>query len=296
MKKIKILNDYDLYLTYSWGNFNHGICGHTFEVIDYYIHLRNYLNVSILLCEDITIDTFKSAIVEKYSFSDEDIQNILSNTIFENRPIMLKGTNILFTDGEIDTIHNHVTLFFDNVFLFACGNKNVLNVKQSNWHVLLDHRVYNTTEHVNYVKKIDFKNLKKPVVQKNRTLIYATENCRLVDQTLINTLDDDLLIISNFTNFKGKNVINMRPPIKNIFEQFNKYIYTPLERRFDCSPRFIAECRYFNIEVEYKIDYLDIDSGLKYRKYDIENNFDSLEISNDNFIISYLLRTINENK
>jgi len=291
MKKIVMLNDYDLYLTYSWGNFNHGICGHTFEVIDYFNLLTNHMNVAILLCEDITYDTFEAAITEKYIFTSKQVKYIMDNTIFLNRPILLKGTNILFVDGEVDIIKDNTQLFFNNVFMFACGNKNVIHSK---YNVLLDQRVYQTDMGTHYVKKIDFKNIKIPEKHDNKTLIYATENCRLLSQDIVDTIADDMIIISNFSNFKETNntINNVRPPINNIFERFNKFIYTPISKKFDCSSRFVAECKYLNIEVEYMVDYFDEDLGLYYRKYDIENDFKSLELTNDDFIIEYLKELI----
>ena len=37
MNKILRLDpNYDLWLSYTWSNNNHGICGHTYEIIDYY--------------------------------------------------------------------------------------------------------------------------------------------------------------------------------------------------------------------------------------------------------------------
>jgi hypothetical protein len=60
--KIKKLKDYELYITYSWSTTNHGICGHTFEAIDYYILLSKHIKCAILLCEDITPETFRMAI------------------------------------------------------------------------------------------------------------------------------------------------------------------------------------------------------------------------------------------
>jgi hypothetical protein len=67
------------------------------------------------------------------------------------------------------------------------------------------------------------------------------------------------------------------------------YIYTPIDRKWDCSPRMIAECKYFGIPVIYDNDidedYLKIDTGLMVRKWDIENNFDSLYLDDSDIII-----------
>ena len=58
--------------------------------------------------------------------------------------------------------------------------------------------------------------------------------------------------------------------MKNMFNEFDTYIYTPVPRHFDCSPRLIAECALFDRRVEYcDIDYFDV--GLETRKKDIES-------------------------
>ena len=77
-------------------------------------------------------------------------------------------------------------------------------------------------------------------------------------------------------------------PVDNIFEKFGTYIYTPTKGSADCSPRFIAECKHYGKETVYhNVDesYLNRDPGLKYRRYDIENDFDSINLKpNDNII------------
>ena len=78
---ITILNDHEIYLTYSWNYTNHGICGHTFEVIDYYLLLKNHFNIGILLQENIDQEIFRKAISEKYNLDDIEIQDILDNTV-----------------------------------------------------------------------------------------------------------------------------------------------------------------------------------------------------------------------
>lgn len=54
----------------------------------------------------------------------------------------------------------------------------------------------------------------------------------------------------------------------------------------DCSPRFIAECRYFNREIKYFNKFWNL--GLKVRKFDIENNFEKLFLTEEDKIIEYL--------
>jgi hypothetical protein len=67
-----------------------------------------------------------------------------------------------------------------------------------------------------------------------------------------------------------------------------KFYYTKVNKKFDCSPRFIAECEYYNKEVVYLIDYLEEDKGLFWRKYDIENNFKSIFLNENDEIIKII--------
>jgi hypothetical protein len=79
------------------------------------------------------------------------------------------------------------------------------------------------------------------------------------------------------------------PPVDYIFEQFTKYVYTPVPRKWDCSPRFIAECKWYGKEVVYhNIDYWDVDHGLRIRKWDLDNDFESLNLTPNDDIIKIL--------
>ena len=79
-------------------------------------------------------------------------------------------------------------------------------------------------------------------------------------------------------------------PVANIFSKFDTYIYTPTrsDLKFDCSPRFIAECKFYNKDVIYHDiddDYLEEDTGLKWRRYDVENDFDSICLKRNDHIV-----------
>lgn len=290
---VKLDPSYDLWLSYTWSNVNHGICGHTFEVIDYYYILKEHYKVGILIGEDMEWDTFESSIRSKYAFTDDEIQDFKENTQFHKRPKLVVGSNILFTDGGIVNIEG-TTLLFDNVFFFACGNKEIKDNQYNNWYVLQDDRVYEpvSVNGINYKKRILFDKLKPISSSKDRALVYATKNCRNLDsyEELLQ-YNKDILAITNKEN-KPEQVNGFEfviPPVENLFEQFTTYIYTPVKRKWDCSPRFIAECRYYGKEVVFhNIDYWDEDHGLRVRQWDIDNDFDSLYLKPDDEIIDIL--------
>lgn len=296
MSKIAQLDpSYDLWLTYSWSSVNHGICGHTYEVIDYFYILKNYFKVGILLCEDTDWDTFEKSIRSKYAFTEEEILEYKNNTVLLNRPRLLRGKNILFTDGGIVNTRD-LTLLFDNVIYFACGNKEVKNNTKNNSWILQDDRVYDSVKcnGINYKKKILFEKLKPISVSKDAVLVYATKNCRNLDSyEELSQYGNNILAITNKEN-KPKDIQGVTfviPPVAELFEQFTTYVYTPVKRKWDCSPRFIAECKYYGKQVIYHdIDYWDTDLGLYWRKWDIDNNFESLFLTGDDEIVPILKR------
>ncbi len=294
MSKITQLDtSYDLWLSYTWSNNNHGICGHTYEVIDYYHILRNDFKVGILLCEDIDWPTFESSIRGKYDFTDAEIEDMQSNTVFANRPTLVRGRNILFTDGGVVNM-KAVTLLFDNIFYFACGNKEIKDNDKDNVWILQDDRVYEPVKQngINYKKKILFDRLKKLGPSKNSVLVYATKNCRHLDsyEELLQ-YGKDILVITNKENQPkpAQGFTFVVPPVDNLFEQFSTYVYTPVPRKWDCSPRFIAECKYYGKSVVFhNIDYWSEDHGLRVRQWDIENDFDSLCLRPSDDIVNIL--------
>lgn len=298
MSKIVNLNDdCDLWITYSWSKNNHGVCGHIYEVIDYFYILKNYFKVGILLCEEIDWTLFERCIKSKYNFNVEEIEEYKKNTFFTKRPSLLKGKNILFTDGGVVNTSS-VTLLFDNIFYFACGNKEIKNNNRDNVWILQDDRVYEPVikNGINYKKKILFDKLQVIESSLDARLIYITKNCRSMDNfDELLQYGNNILAITNEEN-KPKEKLGFRfliPPVDKLFEKFSTYIYTPIERKWDCSPRFIAECKYYNKKVIYhKIDYWKEDLGLYWRKWDIENNFNSLFLKIDDPIVEIFKQII----
>lgn len=293
------LSEYDLVISYSWGIHPHGISGHTYEVIDYYFLLKDFFKCCILLCENVDKNMLEVAIREKYDFTEDEIADILSHTIYSHLPKLVKGKNILFTDGGIVKLSN-VTLLFNSIFMFACGNLDVKNNTKRNVHILQDDRVYDpvNTNGINYKKKILFSRLKKVdlATVQDQTLLYLTNNCRRIDDITFNDIADRypgrfLCVVNADHNYGSQSdrFTFVVPPVSDIFQQFTRYIYTPIPRKFDCSPRFIAECKFYNKEVVYhNIDYWDEDRGLYWRWWDINNDFSSLHLTKTDDIIRIL--------
>lgn len=323
MNYIKLDESYDLFLSMTW-NFdnNHGISGHLYEIIEYYCLLKDHFKVGIVICEDMDWNVIEKAISTKYNLNKEEVLEIKDNCFFYSRPKIMSGKNILFVDGGFTrtSLRDGIVLSFDNIFSFRCSNKDFhYNLPYKNITLLQDQRVYNDGDNkiaINYKKKIKFDIYNSIRKKDTKTaLLYITTNCRkLCDDYLLDVIMnykfEKYIILTNqpdlykdkLKNFK--NVSFPKMPLENIFEKFDTYIYTPtysVTKRglgcFDCSPRFIAECKYYDKEVIYDNideDYLKIDTGLKYRKLDIENNFESIILKENDDVIDIIRNEISK--
>lgn len=261
---------------------DHGVSGHLYELIEYYYYFKFYKNVNccILIPFNFKIETFIKAL-NKYCFTISEISDIVKNTVIENNIKIIKG-NVLFVDGFKSYFKNIV--IDGKKYAFRCS----LNSGFDDGIIFQDLRLYNDYQKnsIRYIKKILFnkyKNIKN--CDENNALIYATRNCRELSEEYFNNI---LKKYNNFNkiyvvsekpyDFLNKPFINLTPPVDNIFEIFNTFIYTPVNtkycKEFDCSPRFPAECKYYNKEIVYDIPYFY--NGLNIRIYDIENHFESL--------------------
>lgn len=302
-KILQLDKNYDLWLSYSWSNSNHGVCGHTFEVIEYYTILKEKFKVGILLAEDISWGDFENSIRSKYDFSEDEISAFKEDTVFANRPRLVSGSNIIFTDGGVKSTKECV-LLFENIIHLACGDLEIKDNSEDNVWILQDDRVYESVLNngINYKKKILFSRFKDIGDSDPIALLYGTKNCRHINQSdyedISRMINSDIIAITNEENkpdYKIPGIDFVVPPLNNIFERFDTYIYTPVDRKWDCSPRFIAECHYFDKKIiYYKIDYWDEDLGLYWRKRDIETDFESIMLTGEDDIVQIIKRIIND--
>ena len=316
---ISLDNSYDLYLSMTWMPDNdHGICGHIYEIIDYYLLLHLKFKIGILICEKLSWENIEDCIRSKYAIGESIMLKMKNATVFSKKPkyVVGKNTNILFVDGGLyrSFYKNGNVLNFKNIFNFRCSPADShYNLPYKNLTLLQDNRVY--TDHdnkiaIDYKKKINFKYYKPIENIKSKTaLLYLTTNCRklcnisILDIIFKYKFENYLIITNNPELYSGisrdfNTVKIYTPPIDDLFEKFDTYIYTPTGKdgstaqlSFDCSPRFIVECAHYGKEVIYHdIDeeYLSTDTGLKWRRHDIENNFSSLYLEDSDEIIDIL--------
>ena len=290
MKILQLDTNVDLWIAYSWGNFNQGICGHLYESIEYYYILKDHFKTKILICEDMDIQTIKKAIVSKYDFTEDELEDILNAFVFHHQPLIVKGNNLLLVDGNFNTMSNK-HLYFNNIFMFSCSDltyldKDVIALQDQRFHP-----IHKTGHH--YIKKILFSKLKKLTKYNPGNMVYITNGVRELSNERLIELCKDYSNIKLFTNVERYKELPHKftyyeVPVDNPFEEFDTYIYTPIERKKDCSPRFIAECAWYNKEVVFVgIDYWEEDKGLFYRVEDIQN-IDSVSLKQDDDIIRIL--------
>lgn len=309
MSKILDLKNYDVVFTTSFF-YTHGVSGHLYELIDYYyISSISGLKCAILLADGITKDIFKTAITDKYDFSSDELSHILSDTIECFQPKIIMSKNICIVDGSWRVLN--CTIYADNAFLLRCSEddftyfSNSKSIKRS--HLMQDFKLYPERfedldiEVVDYIKKILWGRYKVPkTVKTNTAMMYLTTNCRALslDDTkkiIDKRICDNYLIITNkpeiYSSLVSDTVRVEQAPIKDIFEQFDTYVYTTTDLQKDCSPRFIVECAVFGKEVIYEIDY--ISDGVERRKQDIADNLAGIKLTNQDYFVEYVKQCLN---
>lgn len=299
--------DYDLYISMTWAKNperKHGTCGHIYEIFDYYLFLKQHYKVGILIGEHIDLTTYKLSIQDKYNLTDPEVEDIINNTTFVNRPKIITGKNILFVDGLLNQHFQQagVILKFDNIFTFRCSPRSTHHdLDYRNVTLLQDQRVYNDQDSkiaTDYVKKINFSKYKS--ISKTNTgtaLLYGTGNCRKLELQDVNQIIDTykyahyMLVTNLVFDHQVSRLTVYDPPVENIFNLFDTYIYTPTTKVFDCSPRFIAECKFYGKDVVYhNIDreHLERNTGLDIRIKDVTSEFDSIHLKPGDTIIDII--------
>jgi hypothetical protein len=311
MSKIVNLKQYDLVFTTSFF-YTHGVSGHLYEMIDYaHICNRNGITSAILLSDGVTKSVFEQAVREKYNFTEDEISSILDYTHECYQPLIIMANNVCIVDGSWRVLN--CTMYADNVFLLRCseGDFDYFHKHKSikRTHLMQDFRLYDEVSKsldisvIDYVKKILWGRYKTPQLsQTNTALLYLTTSTRATSlDNIKNVISkghcDNYLIVTNdttlYSSLASETVSVELAPVKDIFEKFDSYIYTPTRWKTDCSPRFIVECALYNKEVTFELDYTPC-RGLEYRVKDIEENLNSLELTDGDFFVEYVKKQIYE--
>lgn len=267
------ISKFEIVLTYSpIGE----ICGHLFECFDYFLFLRDYFKVGIMLCTGLDMDQVRIAFEDKYSVPWEEVEPHIVRLDITNltkaRIISFSAkTVVLLVDGNITSLrYRGILLSCKTLLGFMCYDYDFHKVIP-NRHIqyLQDFRIYGRNKHFpsyDYVKKIPFQFYKIPSMpETNIGLMYITWVCRKVGKTAIESCfkesgcDSAYVvvpdIIPEYNNIPG--ITQVQAPMPNLLSSFRTYIYTPVERKFDCSSRLVAESIRFGKSIKYCIDYED---------------------------------------
>lgn len=268
MASIVNLKAYDIVLTTSY-EFKFGVCGHLYEMIDYYWAIKNWttLNPCILLADGTTIEEFDLAVAQKYD--NVKIDKVVCNP----QPKVIIANNLLIVDGS-PRLRN-AELLVSNIFLFRCSESDFSYYKGKNVFLLQDNEIYddrpNDVTIIDYKKKILFTKYKQYKSTVNDTaMFYLTSVCRalthneLVDAIRKHGFQNNIVLTDDPSMYKLDSVY--RVPVDNMWNMFSTYIYTRVPRQIDCSSRFILECMHYGKDVIYDIDYHD--RALEVRKKD----------------------------
>lgn len=270
MESIAYVKDFDIAITTSF-EFKFGVCGHLYEMIDYYWAIKRYTNLRpcILLTDGTTINEFNLAVKQKY----QDI--VIEDVCYKPSPRVIIANSLLVVDGS-PRLRN-AELMLKNVFLFRCSEKDFeyYTSKKIKVFLLQDFEVYDDKPSnlnlIDYKKKILFSKYK---VYNNSVedtaMFYLTDICRALTQEQLEDsikkygFKTNIILTNNPSLYTLDNVYTV--PLEDIWNKFSTYIYTAIPRQRDCSSRFILECMYYNKDIIYDIDYYD--NALEVRKKD----------------------------
>lgn len=301
---IKIDDTYNIILTYS-PIFE--ITGHIFECFDYYLFLKQYYNkVGILFFCPFSKSILKHMFESKYIIDFQSIENdlfFIHHTIDDQKKIIISfgnKTKVIITDGNIRAlIYHNIYLASKNIYGFMCEDANFHEISMYK-HItyLQDYRIYGKNKcfkSINYVKKLPFKFYKRSISPNtNIGMIYMTYVCRKVEPSIIaeyhkksGCVKSILIVPYKLPEYDTiNNVEQVEAPIYNLFDKFDTYIYTPVNRKFDCSPRLVTECFMHHKKVFKDLNYYDI--GLETRYNDCINNLEQLNLKENDKILEIL--------
>lgn len=280
--RINTFIDYDLVITYERSHQEHGrISGHFFEAFDYWLHLSSYTNkkIAILILDDISEERIKEAYEDKYLIPSRDGVGYEFDTIpifVDPFTITVACKNILHTSGLSKTDE---VGYFGNLVSFRCAGKPT----EDNYILLQDTRIYTDNPKkpliIDYNKKIPFEFYRRfeDMPRTNKILIYDNTVLR---KTKKDYSSEDFLVVGS----------DLKLPVKDFMLKFDEYWYTPTKKKFDCSSRLIAECAFYGKKVRYEVPdgYMELDTGLFFRRYDAELDFRNLVLAEGDPIQNFI--------
>lgn len=302
---VEIDPSYDVVLTFSPIT---EITGHIFECFDYYLFLRNYYRVGILFLGSIPEEKLKKAFNDKYIFDYDDIRKDI--VVVEHEDLKAKkmftfgkDTVVLLCDGNIQQLQLYgIHLICKTLLGFLCAEKEESYVRSGSHYrnivYLKDYRIYQKNEFfrsVDYVKKLPFKYYKRFNRDYDNTgMMYVTYACRKITPQVIQEYHEMsgcsktmLVVPYKLPEYEGIfDVEQVEAPVENLFGKFDTYIYTPVQRKFDCSPRLVTECFLHGKKVLINLNYVDL--GLQTRYNDCTRDLESVNLREGDAILEII--------
>ena len=257
-----------------------GISGHLFEMIEYFMHFRYVkgIDACILISDGTSKEMFFKAIDDKYDLTQEELQQFKDHTYFEFKPFVIYADTLLITNGSMR--FEGADLFANKKLVFRCSNLEP-GLDRDDIILLQDPRIYEDMDNsVPYKKRMLFSKYKKlEPKHPNVGMFYAKSNSKVMHRDEFDYLVDkhknrfDSFMLLTDQVIDVPDGVELRlVPVPDLWDSFGAYIYTHKEstKLVDCSPRFVAECKFYGKELI--IEAPQIDKGLAARLYDIEHD------------------------
>ena len=247
-------------------------------MIEYFMHFRFVKNIDacILISDGTSEEVFFKAVSSKYDLTDAELSEFEQHTYFRFQPHVIYADTILITNGSMRFLG--ADIFANKKLVFRCSNLEP-GLDRDDLIILQDPRIYEDMPNsVPYTKRMMFSKYKKlEPKHPNIGMFYAKSNSKVMHRDEFDYLVDkhkdrfDSFILLTDQVIDVPDGVKLRlVPIPDLWDSFGAYIYTHKEstKLVDCSPRFVAECKFYGKELI--IEAPEIDKGLAARLYDIE--------------------------
>jgi hypothetical protein len=268
-----------LLLTYSFEH--HDFSGHIFEVLDYFIYMvQNGIKPFVYIpffnkreLRSIIHSRYNKqiiALVSEYEYLFVDLTTKILKPVIDLTDFDI----VLSTNGGLTYSRKHKVLV--KTFIgFRCNKQFDSSILAVDKIVLQDDRIYEsqwkdyTSYH--YIKKILFQGIAFKKDFKFVYCAYCVGTQKYIGHPILEFLPNTLII--------GKHMI---PPINNLFGLFKVFLVTPTKRHFDCSPRLIKECQYFEKDIVF-LTKPDFATFIRFK-----DAIEEVDLRNDDFILDFI--------
>jgi hypothetical protein len=286
--------------------------GHLHETFDYYLFLKERFSVGMLVMTELDRDAVVGCFADRFALRPGELERFLEDLVYvrtdeafgRERVIDARDSVVLLTDGNIRALADRKILLASRKTLaFMCFDYGFAELRRMYGDVtyLQDFRIHEPDgdfERIDYVKKFYFDRYREAGSCPGTAMMYVTFQCRrqspsFLEKAMEAAGYERYLVLAPDTSgyeehFAGRDdVAFASPPVGGFFDRFSAYVYTPVPRRFDCSPRLVAECAWYGKDVDfYGIDYYD--PGLATRLRDVRSDIGSLALRDGDAIVDVI--------